>query len=163
MAKIKRSQWAHYLNTGTVLSPVWNRIGQGVTDATLNMNPQTVTEQYIDEDSATTEVEAYQPTFPMTQTCIPGDDVYDFIEDLFESRAVLDAAHAELVNVRKYKTPVGAVYPAEKQTVSIAVSTFVGPGGESNKLEYTINYIGDGVEGSFDVTPGAEVFTADSS
>jgi hypothetical protein len=161
MAKVKRSQWAHYLNVGTTLSPVYARFGEGVTDATLNMNPQTTTEQYIDDDSATTEIESYQPTFPMTQTCVPGDDVYDYIEALFEARATLDDAHSDIINVRKYKTPVGTSYPAEKQDVSIAVNTFGGPAGESNKLEYTINYIGDGVEGDFDVSDNT--FTPASS
>lgn len=162
MAKMKRSQFATFLNVGDPVAqeggtPEWALIGEGVTTATVNMNPQTTEEVYIHEDSGTTEIESYRPTFPMEQACVPGDEAYDFIEGLYLSRAVLSDAHAEILNVYLH-LEVGEAsgeYQAELQPVSIQIDSFGGDGGTTNRINYTINYRGDPVTGgTFDPESG---------
>ena len=160
MTKIKRSQVQSFLQTATSPSVVLSRIVDGVTTGTINYNPETSSETYIHENGATTDVEKYAPTLPVEATCVAGDAVFEFIDGLRKSRAVLDAARTYLVNVWLYETPSNTdQYPAEKQEVSIQIDSFGGDGGVANKINYTINFIGDPVTGKYDVSDGT--FTAD--
>ena len=99
---VKRSQLAQYLNVGTALAPDYVLIGDGITSASINYNPQTSEEIYIHEDSGTTEVESYKPTEPIEATAKKGDDVFDFIEAMARARAVLADAHTDIVTVYVY-------------------------------------------------------------
>jgi hypothetical protein len=161
--KVKRSQIALFMNTTpSATAASYDRVGDGVTTATMNYNPNTVTEQYIHQDSANTFVESYAPTFPLEQTCVAGDDVFDFIDGLRQGVAVLDAAETDVVEVRLYETPdtAGTSYPATKWNVSVSIDTFGGDGGTSGRINYTLNTIGDPVQGDFNTSTLA--FTADT-
>jgi hypothetical protein len=206
MGKIKRSQLAMFLNTGTKQAPAWSLIGEGVTEQTINYNPQTSDETYIHQDSGTTDVESYKPTIPTPMTAIKGDAVFDHVDEIRRKRKVLGDARGEVLIVYLYDTagdsytltltepgdwatkytdyytkagnvysPVtggtapawagdtyykktaGTSYPAERNDCSIQVDDFGGPGGESAKLNFTINLIGDPVVGTFD--PTTKTFT----
>lgn len=159
-ANIKRSQVQSFLLTDD--SPeTWSLIGSGVSTGTINYNPETSSETNIHEDNATIEVERYAPTFPVEAKAIKGNAVFDFIDAMRKSRATLTDAHAYLMNVELYETPVSTdQYPAEKQLVSIQIDSFGGDGGVVNRISYTINYIGDPVRGKYDVSAGT--FTADA-
>lgn len=155
MAKVKRSQVKSFLQTATTPSVVLSLIGDGVTTGTINYNPETSSETYIHEDNATVDVEKYAPTLPIEATAVAGDAVFEFIDGLRKSRATLDDARTYLVNVWLYETPSNTdQYPAEKQEVSIQIDSFGGDGGVATKINYTINFIGDPVEGTYDVSDG---------
>lgn len=156
--KVKRSQVKTFLNTGTVQTPVWSLIGDGVVSGVINYNPQTSDLVYIHQDSGVTEIESYKPNMPVEATAIDGDPVFEFIDNLRKNRAVLDAARAEIANVWLYETPTSGQYPAERQTVNIQIDDFGGEGGQAAKINYTINYCGDPVKGTFNPTTLA--FTA---
>lgn len=150
--KVKRSQFATYMDTTPSAAATWSLIGDGITDASVNMNPQTSEEVYIHQDSGSTEVESYKPTMPIEASCMAGDAVWEFIDTLRKDRAVLGDAYTDIVNVWLYETPTAGEYPAELQPVAIQIDTFGGPGGESNKINYTINYRGDPTPGTFNPT-----------
>ena len=149
MAKIKRSLFRSFLNTGTLVLPTWSLVGEGVTTAVINYNPQTVEETYIIDDTASIAVDSYAPNFPVEMTAKAGDAVFDFIDTLRKGRSVLNAAEGEIINVWMYRTPALGYYLAEKQAVSIQVDDFGGDGGQATKLNYTINFVGDPVKGYF--------------
>lgn len=148
---VKRSSFATFLNTNPSGAASYAKIGDGITAAAINYNPQTLEETYIDQDSGSIEVESYRPNLPIEATAKSGDDVFDFVDQLRKDRAVLDAAKTDIVNVWLYETPTGDSYPAEQQQVSIQVDSFGGDGGGATKINYTINFIGDPVVGTFDV------------
>lgn len=148
--KIKRSQVKSFLNTGTILSPTWSLIGDGVTSGKINMNPKVTEETYITEDTANISVDSYAPTFPVEATCKAGDAAFEYLDTLRKSRGVLADSETEVVNVWLYKTTQGGFYYAEKQAVSLQVDDFGGDGGQAAKLNYTINFLGDAVKGAFD-------------
>lgn len=157
--KIKRSQFATFINTTpSETTANYVRLGKGITSGEISYNPESNEEIYIDEDSGTTDVTGYKPTMPVEATAMAGDDAYDFIDSLRINRAILGDAKTDIVNVWLYKTATGGAYPAEKQNVSIALGTFGGPGGEPAKINYTINYQGDPVKGTFN--PTTKAFTA---
>lgn len=158
MAKVKRSQFATFLNVVPGGTASYKLIGVGVTAGEIAYNPNIVTETYIHEDSGNAEVEGYAPTMPIEAAAVNGDDVFEFIDGLRKSRAILDDAHTDIINVWLYETPTGSVYPAEKQNVTIAIESFGGEGGSSSKINYSINYRGDRILGTFNTSTFA--FTA---
>ena len=153
--KIKRSEFKTFLNTTPSTSATYNVIGDGVTTGTINYNPEVTTETYIDQTSASTEIERYAPVLPIEASAKSGDSVFEFIDTLRKDRATLADAQTDIVNVWLYETPTLGEYPAEKQTVSIQVDSFGGDGGTAVKLNYTINFIGDPVGGTFNPTTKA--------
>jgi hypothetical protein len=157
---VKRSQFAAFLNVGTATTPQYALIGEGVTTATINYNPQIREETYIHQDSASKDVERYAPEFPLEQTCKAGDGVFDFIDGLRQARAVEDAAKTDVVLVYLYESPTGDAYPAERQPVSVAIESFGGDGGVANKINYSLNFVGDPTPGTF--APKTKTFTANT-
>lgn len=157
MSKVKRSQIAAFLNTGTKVTPIWSLIGDGVTEQTINYNPQTSDETYVHQDSGNTNIESYKPTIPTPMTAIKGDEVFDFVDGIRKARKVLADAESEICVVYLYETAVAGAYPAEKNACSIQIDDFGGPGGESAKINFTINLNGDPVVGTFN--PSTEAFT----
>lgn len=158
MAKVKRSQFATYINTGTKLAPVWALLGEGIVSGAINYNPQTAQETYIHQDSGTTDIESYAPTMPIDATLISDDDALAYLDGLRKSRAVLSAAVTEIVNVWLYETPTAGAYPAERQQVAVQFDTFGGDGGAKSQMSFTINYQGDPAAGTFN--PTTSTFTA---
>lgn len=157
---IKRSLFAIFLNTGTAQTPEYSLMGDGITSQTVNYNPQTSEEVYIHEDSGTTEVESYSPTIPTPQTAVKGDAVFEYIDGLRRKRAVYGDAHSDIVMVELYGTATTGAYPAQKNACSIQVDDFGGDGGGKLGINYTVNLIGDPIEGTFN--PETKTFTAAS-
>jgi len=155
--KIKRSEFKTFLNTTPDSTATYNVIGDGVTTGTINYNPEVTTETYIDQTSASTEIERYAPVLPIEASAKSGDAVFEFIDTLRKDRATLADAQTDIVNVWLHESPTLNDYPAEKQTVSIQVDSFGGDGGTAVKLNYTVNFIGDPVVGTFN--PTTKVFT----
>jgi len=158
MAKIKRSQVMTFMNTTPSAAATYSLIGEGVTGGSIAYNPQVEEETYIHQDSATVTVESYSPKLSLEASAVAGDAVFEFIDSLRVARAVLAAAQTDIVNVWAYETGGPAAYPAEKQNVSIQIDEFGGEGGASVKINYTVNFIGDPVVGTFNATTRA--FTA---
>lgn len=156
MSKEKRSTIAHFLNsTPDETAATYELLGAGITALTMNYNPNTVTEQYIHQDTANVQTESYAPSIPVEQSVYPGDDAYDFIDSLRQAGpAVLAAAESDIVEVRKYETPdtAGTSYPATKWPCSIQIDSFGGEGGASGKISFTINITGDAIDGDFNVS-----------
>ena len=60
MEKIKRSLFATFINTTPGGGEAtWAKMGKGITAQNLSYNPNVTTEQYIDEDNATSSVDSY--------------------------------------------------------------------------------------------------------
>jgi len=157
-AKIKRSQIKTFMNTTPSSTATYCLISEGVTTGKINYNPKTTEETYIGEDNATIMVESYAPTMPIEATAVLGDPVHDFVDALRIARATLTDAETDIVNVWMYKSGGPTAYPAEKQTVAISIEEAGGDGGVASKLNYTLNYAGDPIPGTFNASTLA--FTA---
>lgn len=155
---IKRSEFKTFMNTTPTATETWNLVGDGVTTGTVNMNPQTTEETFIHQDGASISIDRYAPTYPLEGKAKKGDAVFDFVDGLRKSRATLTDAETQIVNVWLYESPTGGAYPAEKQNVSIQIDSWGGDGGQATRINYTINYIGDPVLGTFN--PTTKTFTA---
>ena len=152
MAKVKRSLFRSFLNTGTLLSPTWSLIGQGVTSGAISYDPQVEEETYIHEDSATITVESYSPQLPLEASAVTGDAVFEYLDTLRKGRKILTDAETEVVNVWLYQTAIASYYAAEKQPCSVQIDEFGGEGGSSVKINYTVNFLGSPILGRFNVS-----------
>ena len=163
ITKVKRSELAHFLKTG---ESTFDRIRKA-TSGTVNMNPQTTTEQYIDEDSATTSVEGYQPSMEAPMTAYAGDPIFEYLLPLYNAHAIGASVESEYIEVHKFKstTSNGATsYEAKKNKCAISISSFGGDAGAPVSLTFTININGDPTAGTatIDAATGQATFTAAS-
>jgi hypothetical protein len=156
-SKINSTQVKLFLDTTPDTTATWSLIGDGVKSFKINYNPKTTEEHYVHEATGTTSVDSYAPTVPVEQTAKKGDEAFDFIDDLRKTRATLTDAETELVSVWLYETPTAGAYPAEKQPVSIQIDDLTVEGGVPVKINYTVNYVGDSVQGTFN--PTTKTFT----
>lgn len=153
MAKVKRSEFAIFLDTTPATTPTWSRIGDGVTTGTVAYNPEVTTETYIHQNSASTTLERYAPNMPIEAQCINTDAVFEFIDNIRRTRAIGTAAETDILMVYLYETAVSTdQYPAELQPVTIQIDSFGGDGGVTNRINYTINFRGDSTTGLYDVS-----------
>lgn len=161
MSKVKRSQVATYVNASGVATSsgtVYSLIGLGVPSATPNMNPKTTEETYINADTATISIDSYAPTMPVEMTAYTEDAVFTWLDGIRVNRKTLSDAESTIVECRLYQSSSSGAYPATKQTVSVQVDDGLGgDGGMAAKVNFTFNYMGDPVQGSFN--PTTKVFS----
>lgn len=165
--KVKRPEFATFLNVGTKALPVWERMGKGITGQTMAYNPVVSDEQYIDEESGYTSVDGYKPNIPTPQTAFKGNEVFDYVDKLRRKRATGVEVETEVLLVYIYNktevpgegsTPAKIAYDAEKNKAVIQIDDF---GGETSVvLNYTIGLNGDPVIGRAEIVDGAVTFTA---
>lgn len=157
----KRSAFKMFLNTATSGSGgTYNIIGPGVTELSISYNPQTSTEQYIHEDTATTELTGYQPNAPVTAQAVKGDPVFEYINDMRVNLPIGSDAHSDVVLVDVFDKQTNGSYAAQKQPVSIQIDSYGGPASDPLSIGYTINWRGSGTKGTFD--PETKTFTEGS-
>lgn len=156
--KVKRSQFALFLNTGTAETPTWSLVGDGVTEMSIAYNPQTSEVVYINQDSGVTDVESYKPTIAAPMTAMAGDPVFDYVDAIRMERKVLTDCVTECLLVYLYKDEQSGAYPAEKNACGVQIDEFGGAGGESTKLSFKLNLQGNAVSGVFN--PANKTFTA---
>lgn len=155
-SKIKRSLVLTYIDI-TPLSPTYALLGDGIVAGKIAYNPKTTKETYISEDNATVSVDSYAPHMPIECTCKLTDPAFEYIDTMRIARAIGAAAVTDVVNVWNYKAGGPTAAPAEKQPVSIQIDDFGGEGGSMAKINFTINYMGAPVPGTFNTS--TKVFT----
>lgn len=167
VVKVKRTEFATFLNVGTKELPVWARIGKGVTGQTVAYNPNVSDEQYIDEESGTSNIESYKPNIPTPHTAYRGDKVFNYVDNLRKHRATNSEAESELLMVYFYdKTTTGegaeakTTYAAEKNNCVVQIDDFGGDAGNPVVLNYTINLNGDPTLGTVEKETDGITFKA---
>lgn len=134
----------------------WALLGEGIEEGTISYNSETESKQYIHQGSGTTQIKSYAPTIAITQESILDDDAYTFFDEkIRRPRAIGTSAETYIVNVEgthNGKEVTGTSLPAELQKVSISIDEYGGSASDGKSIGYTINYMGDGVWGTWDAT-----------
>lgn len=156
--KIKSSQVKLFIDTTPDATATYSLIGDGVKSWKINYNPKTTEEHYVHQDTGSTSVDSYAPTLPVEMTAKVGDAAFEYIDSLRKARAVGEDAETDIITVWLYEAPTSGAYPAEKQPVSVQIDDITVEGGVPVSINYTINYVGDAVQGTFNPTSGT--FTA---
>lgn len=151
---IKKHHVALFLNTGTEPSPVWKQIKKS-TDNTISMNPETMTFDYIVDESPTTEIDRYSPSLSQPITMYKGEDDYEYIFGKFFDQAVGADAHSQILIVF-YGADVTTSYKAWKCDCVLAMDNM-------NPIESTITvnitFNGTTDTGTVAVSAGVPTFT----
>ena len=166
MKQVKRSEIVGFLDIdkASSLSGVnWKIFGNGVTTASYSYNPNTTSETWIVEDNARNTLDSYALSIDGEQSCLFGDDVYDFINGLRYNMAVGDDAITNLLLVDKYDytgTGAGRTYKAQVFSCTIQIESYGGDGGAKPTISYTIGVNGDATNGTVTFSDGVPTFTA---
>lgn len=164
VTKIKRSEFATFINTTPGDEATYVRMGKGITGQTVAYNPTVNTEQYINEDSATNSLDAYAPSINTPQTCYAGEPVFEFIDGLRRARAIGAAAETDIVLVYIYSKGTSEnTYNAEKNKCVISIEEFGGDAGNPVSLTYTVSLNGDPEVGTATIADGKLTFTKASA
>lgn len=159
--KVKRTEFATFLNVGTADSPKYIRIGKGVTGQTLAYNPKTTDEQFIDEENGNSELDSYAPTLPTPQNAYAGNEVFDYVDNLRVNRATGDDAKTDILLVYIYRPATGtATYEAEKNDVVVVINDFGGDAGNPVVINYDLKFSGDPTPGTVTIVDKEATFTA---
>ena len=154
----KRSAFKIFMNTTPKeTSATYGIIGPGVTELSIAYNPQTSTNQYIHEDVANTDMTGYQPNAPVTGQAVPGNPVFDFVNEMRINLPIGSDAYTDVVLVDVFGKQTGGAYAAQKQPVSIQIDSYGGAASDPLSIGYTINWRGSGVKGTFN--PETKTFT----
>lgn len=154
----KRSAFLLFLNTAPKSTSDYALVGDGVTELSIAYNPQTSTEQYIHQDTATTEMTGYQPNAPVTAQVVKGDKAFEYINDMRKRLPIGSDAHTDVVMVDVFEDAANGAYPATKQPVSIQIDSYGGAASDPLSIGYTINWRGSGERGTFN--PSTMAFTS---
>ncbi len=156
----KRSAFKMFLNTTPTADATYAIIGPSVTELSIAYNPQTSTEQYVHEDTATTDLTGYQPNAPVTAQVVKGDPAFEFINEMRKNLPIGSDAHTDVVLVDIFGKQTSGAYEATKQPVSIQIDSYGGAASDPLSIGYTINWRGNGTAGTFN--PDTKTFTEGS-
>lgn len=140
--KNKRSAYATFLNTGTKVTPTWQRMGKGISEMEQAYNAEEESEKYIDEDSATNSVTSYAPAFEVEQKCYAGEKIFEYIDKKRRDRAIESDAETQTLDVFMYDKKAEGVYGAELSDAIVVISKFSG-----DVIGYSVKKNGDPVQG----------------
>ena len=153
--KINRSQWLTYLDITPASTPTWKVLGIGITDYSVDFNPQVDTEKWIIEDNARSDHTSNEKQGSVTQKTYKGDDLFEFVAD---GRDELNYA-THILDIDRWNG-TGSTYPAKYSDGKIVITSILG---ENSEIEYDIYYDGDVVEGTVTIADGVPTFTPTAS
>ena len=164
LEKINRDEWVEFLDTKPGEStPNWAIIGVGITDKSTDYNAEKTEEKWIIHRNKNVSIDSYGLTSGVEQTCYKGDEVFEFIDDIRYRLKTGSKAETQLLEIDKYSVTdekTTPKYRARLWTVAIEVSSH---GGDTAKINYTINYTGDPTFGTATFTNGAPKFEAETT
>lgn len=164
LEKINREDLIEFLNTTPKgQSENWALIGVGITDKAIDYNAEKTEEKWIIHKNKNVTVDSYGLTSGVEQTCYKGDEVFEFVDNIRYKLLTGSDAETTLLEIDKYKvdeTGETPKYRARLWTVSIEISS---NGGDSAKINYTINYTGDPKFGTVTFANGKPTFTEETT
>lgn len=153
-----REMLRHYFNIGTLEKPKWVLLGDGITALKEEFNPESETKQYINQSNGTTTLKSYTPSISVEREYI-SDELQRWIDEKVKILPTGSKAISEYVRLNLMDTPVDGAYPAVKRKCTYQFDSVGGDAGAELISAMTLGGVGDGVQGTFDVTEGSEVFT----
>lgn len=163
LEKINRDEWAEFLNTApSETTPNWAIIGVGITDKSTDYNVEKTEEKWIIHRNKNVTIDSYGLTSGVEQTCYKGDEVFEFIDDIRYRLRTGSKAETTLLEVDKYSVTDETTTPkyrARLWNVAIEISSH---GGDTAKINYTINYTGDPTFGTATFSNGKPTFTEET-
>lgn len=161
---MKRHLLCHYVDIKVDTSFAacdYHLIGDGVSSLSEEMNGETETTQWINQENGSTELKSYTPSISIERQNVDQEDtdLTDWFNKMIDKLPVGSDAITSYVRVRV--SGAGPSYPAVRRNCVVTVGSTGGDAGGNVTDSITLGGRGDGVEGTFNVSTGA--FTATSS
>ncbi len=160
MASVTNEKKAIYINTApSAQTPVFNRLGEGITNWTPSLNGQTSTKHYINHKNSTTKRNGTQAQWAFSGDLYPGDAVNDFLVGLAEKTG--GDVETQMLVVFMYDG-AASPYKAKRYNVMVDISNDgTVEGGADVTIDGTFYAQGDPVEGTATIADGdIATFTA---
>lgn len=142
----------HFFNIGTLDTPEYVLLGDGITSLTEDFNPESETKQYINQANGTTSIKSYTPSISVEKEYIKNEKLQKWIDEKIKILPVGTAAESDYIRVNIMETPTAeGTYPAVKRKCSYQFDNIGGDAGAELKNSMTLGGIGDGIQGTFNV------------
>lgn len=152
---MKRSLYATFMDVGESEEEDFVRMGKGISEMDESYNAEEESNQWIDEDSPTNEVESYAPSFEVTQRCYVGEKIFEFIDKKRKSLATNEEAKTNCLKVYLYNKLAENVYEAAKINTTIVLDTF-----NAKEIAYSVKQNGNQETGYVTIAEGKVTFKA---
>lgn len=159
---IKKHLIRPFLNSGTKQAPTWVQIKKA-TEFTRAMNPVTEERDYIADEHPTTEITDYKPSEPFAVTMYKGEEDFDYLYNLYKSRAIGADAQTEFLLVNIFDDSVVTLeevehtyYYAEKTGCTITIDEMNASG---QTLSCTVYENGTPSIGYVEIVDGVPTFS----
>lgn len=150
---------AHYFDIGTSQSPDIE-LGGVITEMSESSNPIEEEKQYIHQKSKITKVTGFSNEFPITMDMVQGDDVFEYMYNLFYERKTGADLKMDHYIVKLWEPVEGQTntYYARKINQTCEITESTNTPGEQKTISGSLKG-GDFVYGTFNTT--TKTFTED--
>ena len=143
----------------TPSTPEWKRVRKS-TVFDLEFNPETETQDYIDQRFPTEIIKSYKPSMNQETMLEEGDELFEAMFELMQSLPTgTSAIKPALFVFPKKATDPATSFVAWKVACTITFSNY---DTVNRKLSFSLAFAGDIDYGSVAVSAGAPTFTSDS-
>ena len=155
-----REKLMHYLNIGSATTASYELLGDGITSLTEEFNPETDTKQYINQANGTTVVKSYTPSITVEKEYIKGEDLQNWVNQKIRELPTGSDAESDYIRLNLFDTTsTSGVYKAVKRKCTCQFDSVGGDAGSELMNNFTIGGVGDGIQGTFNVS--TKTFTPD--
>ncbi len=149
---MKRHELQHFVDINmdaTLANTDYHLIGEGVSSLTEEFNAEEETEQWINQQNGTTNLNSYTPSISVEMQDVDQEDsdLIDWINELIDTLPTGSKAISSYVRVRIKGS--GPSYPAVQRKCSISVGSTGGDAGANVANSITIGGRGDAIQGTF--------------
>lgn len=127
-------------------------LGEGIDSMTEEFNPEEETQQWINQESGTTDIKSYTPSMEVSRQDVEQEDeeLTDWIDEMIDTLPIGKAAATSYVRVR-LKKGTAPNYPATLQPCVVSVGSTGGDAGSNVTDVITLGGRGDKIKGTFNV------------
>lgn len=153
-----REKLMHFFNIGTSEEPEYVLLGDGITSMTEEFNPESDTKQYINQANGTTVIKSYTPSISIEKEYIKDEALQKWIDEKIKILPTGSSAQSDYVRINILDSVSDGVYNAVKRKCSYQFDSIGGDAGSELVNAMTLGGIGEGIQGTFDVS--TSTFTA---
>lgn len=162
LTKLKKHQTIPFINTAAAEGPEkWARIGKS-TIFDLTLNPNIVTNDYIEDEMPTDELTYYKPSMEQELQTIKGDPAFDFMYDMLYNLPTGEDVKKDFLlvfagNIGEDATPK---FRAWKVKATVQVTNF---NTVDEKIQFTLGFGGTVTRGTVTLADGVPTFVEGES
>lgn len=148
-----REKLMHFFNIGSVQTASYVLLGDGITSLTEEFNPESETKQYINQSNGTTNIKSYTPSISVEKEYIKNDDLQAWWDEKVRILPTGSDAEADYVRINVFDTTsTSGVYKAVKRKCTYQFDSIGGDAGSELMNSMTLGGVGDGIQGTFNVS-----------